>query len=106
MVNLVVEHRDDYWEKKNYWAEHGKPLEKEYVPIHMPKNTPAGFLIGIFAGVFGFAAIWHMLIPAIASLIAIFAVAIYRTCETDVDYYISAEEVKHTEIQKKKEALA
>ena len=47
------------------WAKEGKPAPKPYEDIHMPKDTPMGFIIAIFAGILGFAMIWHMVIPAI-----------------------------------------
>ncbi len=95
---------DDYWEQKQRWAKEGKPLPKAYQDIHMPKNTPAGFIIAMFAGLFGFAVIWHMLIPAIVGLVGIIATVIVRTFNTDVDYYVKAEEVKEIEMAHMKEA--
>ena len=102
----VVSEIDAYWEEKSKWTGQTKPKPKKpYVDIHMPKNTPAGFIIAIFAGLFGFAVTWHMLILGIVSLIGVFATVIVRTFNTDIDYYIPAKEVelyenKHFEEQK------
>jgi len=68
-----------------------------YEDIHMPRNTATGFLIGVFAGIFGFAAVWHIYWLAIAGLLAIFAVSIARTFDMDTDYYIRADEVREIE---------
>jgi cytochrome o ubiquinol oxidase subunit 1 len=40
-----------------------------FKPIHMPKNTGAGFVIAMIATVMGFALVWHMwLVAGIAFL--------------------------------------
>ncbi len=74
------------------------PKEIHYDPIHMPKNTSAGFIIAIFSGIAGFALVWHMLIPGIIGLLGVISTAIARTFSNDVDYYIDAETVKRTEL--------
>ena len=68
-----------------------------YEDIHMPRNTGAGFLIGVCAGIFGFAAVWHIYWLAIAGLVAVLAVSIARTFDMDTDYYIRADEVREIE---------
>lgn len=54
----------------------GKQGEREayrnpghYQPIHMPKNTSAGVIIGAFSLVMGFALIWHIWWLAIVGLV-------------------------------------
>ena len=93
----TVSHLDEFWELKEKWPNGQKPRPKEYFDIHMPKDTPAGFIIAIFAGLFGFAATWHMLIPAVIGILGVFVTAIARTWNADTDYYIKAAEVKKTE---------
>jgi cytochrome o ubiquinol oxidase subunit 1 len=68
-----------------------------YEDIHMPRNTGAGFIIAMFAGVFGFAMIWYIWWLAIASVIGIVLTLIIRTCDDDIDYYVPGEEVKRIE---------
>lgn len=68
-----------------------------YEDIHMPKNTGAGFIIAVFAGVFGFAMIWYIWWLAIASAIGIVLTLIIRTCNDDIDYYVPGEEVARIE---------
>lgn len=99
---------DPYWEEKQK-AEGGvlaHPEHIEYHDIHMPKNTSVGFIISMFAGVLGFAMIWHMWVPAIIGFVGIIATLIARTFNTDVDYYVKAETVKATELAHYKEALS
>jgi cytochrome o ubiquinol oxidase subunit 1 len=68
-----------------------------YEDIHMPRNTGAGFIIAMFAGVFGFAMIWYIWWLAIASVIGIVLTLIIRTCNDDIDYYVPGEEVARIE---------
>lgn len=90
---------DDFWYQKEKWRKNGehKPQPEEYVDIHMPKNTPAGFIISLFAGAFGFAMVWHMWLPALASFLAIILTVIVKSFNLDVDYYVKANEVKEIE---------
>ena len=96
----TVQALDQFWvDKEHHLAEgHIHPKEIHYDPIHMPKNTPVGFIIAIFSGIMGFALVWHMLIPGIIGLLGIISTAIARTFSNDVDYYIDAETVKKTEL--------
>ncbi len=96
----TVQALDQFWvDKEHHLAEgHIHPKEIHYDPIHMPKNTPVGFIIAIFSGITGFALVWHMLIPGIIGLLGIISTAIARTFSNDVDYYIDAETVKKTEL--------
>ena len=95
-----VDALDQFWvDKEHHRAEgHIHPKEIHYDPIHMPKNTSAGFIIAIFSGIAGFALVWHMLIPGIIGLLGVISTAIARTFSNDVDYYIDAETVKRTEL--------
>lgn len=92
-----IEALDDFWEKKEQGSAYAKPAK--YTPIHMPKNTSVGVLLGIFSGVFGFAMIWYIWWLAIASLVACFAVVIARSFVTDVDYYVPVEEIEKIDTQ-------
>ena len=40
-----------------------------YSPIHMPKNTDSGVIIGLLTFVFGFAFVWHIWWLVIASFL-------------------------------------
>ncbi|NHO31551.1 cytochrome o ubiquinol oxidase subunit I [Acetobacter fallax] len=77
-----------------------------YEPIHMPKNTAAGFFIGAFSFVLGFAAIWYIWWLAAIALVGVFATVIARSANHDVDYYIPAEEVARIENEHSRKLMA
>ena len=77
-----------------------------YQPIHMPKNTAAGFLVGAFSFVLGFAAIWYIWWLAAIALVGVFATVIARSANQDVDYYIPAEEVARIENEHSRKLMA
>ena len=69
----------------------------QYHDIHMPKNTPVGFVIGMVAFVLGFALIWHIWWMAGLSAFTIFATIVIRSMNDDIDYYVHAAEVQAIE---------
>lgn len=106
-----VEHIDQFWEDKQKARQEGhsyiiNPANTAYHDIHMPKNTSTGFIIAVFAGIFGFAMVWQMWIPAIVGLVGIIATVIVRTFHSDIDYYVKADTVKQTELAHYKESLS
>jgi cytochrome o ubiquinol oxidase subunit 1 len=88
-------HDNDAWTdmKRRGYA---RPLEG-FTPIHMPKNTSAGFLIAALAAVCGFALIWQMWLVAGIGFVAMLAAVIIHTFNYKRDYYIPAEDVVRTE---------
>lgn len=96
----TVQALDQFWMNKEHHLSEGHihPKDIHYEPIHMPKNTAAGFIIALFSGLTGFALVWHMLIPGIIGLLGIISTVIARTFSNDLDYYIDAETVKKTEL--------
>jgi cytochrome o ubiquinol oxidase subunit I len=90
-----VVHDNDSWAdmKKNGYL---RPL-KDYVAIHMPKNTWAGPVIPGITFVMAFGIIWHMWLLVGVTFIAMLAVSIYHTFDYKRDYYIPADEVTRTE---------
>ena len=91
---------DDYWYKKQAMRASGKvpPVAADhYEDIHMPRSTSAGFLISLFAALFGFSAIWHMIIPGIIGLLGVIAVVVFKSFNLDTDYYVKASEVEEIE---------
>jgi cytochrome o ubiquinol oxidase subunit 1 len=88
-------HDNDTWAdmKKNGYQ---RPL-KDYMAIHMPKNTGAGFIISALSFVVGFALIWQMWLPAVLGFVVLMAAIIIHTFNYKRDYYIPAEEVTRTE---------
>lgn len=53
-----VTSKDAFWEMKHGKA--GRPKASDFRPFDMPKNTPFGMIIGLLAGLAGFAVIWHL----------------------------------------------
>jgi cytochrome o ubiquinol oxidase subunit 1 len=90
-----VVYENDTWAdmKKNKYA---RPL-KDFVAIHMPQNTWAGFVISAMAFGMAFGIIWHMWLLVGAAFIAMIGATIFHTFNYKRDYYISAEEVTRTE---------
>jgi cytochrome o ubiquinol oxidase subunit I len=68
-----------------------------YSDIHMPRNTAAGFIMAMLAGVLGFALIWHIWWLAAVTFVGIIATFIVRSCNDDIDYYVPAAEVARIE---------
>ncbi len=89
---------NDTWtdmKRRNYL----RPVDG-FIPIHMPKNTAAGFVIAGLSAATGFALVWNMWIFAALGLAATVAAAIIHTFNYKRDYYIPAEEVVVTEAER------
>lgn len=88
-------HDNDAWtdmKRRGY----SRPVDG-FTPIHMPKNTAAGFVIAALAGTCGFALIWQMWLVAGVAFFAMLAAVIIHTFNYKRDYHIPAEEVVRTE---------
>jgi cytochrome o ubiquinol oxidase subunit 1 len=68
-----------------------------FVPIHMPKNTGAGFIIAGLSAAVGFALIWQMWLPAIAAFAAMIVAIIVHTFNYHREYFIPADDVVRSE---------
>ena len=66
---------------------------EDYRDIHMPRNTSAGLIIGLFSLAIGFALVWHIWWLAIAGFLGVVVTLILRSYDDDIDYTISAETV-------------
>lgn len=88
-------HDNDAWTdmKKRGYA---RPIDG-FTPIHMPKNTAAGFVIAALAAVCGFALIWQMWLVAGVGFVSMLTAVIVHTFNYKRDYHIPAEEVVRTE---------
>jgi cytochrome o ubiquinol oxidase subunit 1 len=86
---------NDAWAdmKKNGYE---RPLTG-FVPIHMPKNTAAGFLIAALSALFGFSLIWHMWLVASLGFIVMVALIIGHTFNYKRDFFIPAADVVKAE---------
>ncbi|CAN7599734.1 cytochrome o ubiquinol oxidase subunit I [Rhizobium sp. LjRoot258] len=90
----VVHDHDSWYDMKA--RGYARPLEG-FKPIHMPKNTGTGVILGAISVVLGFALIWYMWWLAALSFAAMIAVAIGHTFNYKRDFYIPAKEVTETE---------
>lgn len=89
---------EPHWDNKHAQSTAAPTTAKpKYEPIHMPKNTGVGVLIGIFSFFAGFALIWEIWWLAIISILAIFACVAYRSFDYDIDYYVTVEEIEKIE---------
>jgi cytochrome o ubiquinol oxidase subunit I len=86
-----VQHVDAYWEVKR--AGGPRRVLPSFAELHLPRNTPVGFLMAFFAVVLGFALVWHIDWLAAAGLLAAAAVALREFWKTDREEFITAEQV-------------
>ncbi|ABY32705.1 MULTISPECIES: cytochrome o ubiquinol oxidase subunit I [Methylorubrum] len=98
----VVHSLDAWWDMKARGFQ--RPLSG-YKPIHMPKNTATGVILGVVSIVFSFAMIWYIWWLAALTFVAMLAITIAHTFNYNRDFYIPAETVRRTE-QQRTEALA
>ncbi|KXS32036.1 MAG: Cytochrome bo3 ubiquinol oxidase subunit I [Candidatus Gallionella acididurans] len=82
-----------------HMKEHGilHRAQAPFSPIHMPRNSWMGVVMGAFTFAFGFAMVWHIWWIAAASALAILALVVMRANDENVDYMLSAEEVARCE---------
>lgn len=102
----TVKELDQFWADKQRRANKRiHPENMRYQPIHMPRNTPAGFIIAMFAGVLGFALIWHMWIPGVIGFAGMVLTMVGKTFFTDTDYYIDTDTILKTELAHYRETV-
>ena len=88
-------HDNDAWaDMKN---RHAQRPTKDFIEIHMPRNTGTGVVLAGLSVVLGFALIWYMWWLAILSFVALIGAAIIHTFNYDRDYYIPVEAVADVE---------
>ena len=90
----VIHDNDAWYDMKS--QKFDRPSEG-FIPIHMPANTGAGFIIAALSFVCGFALIWHMWLVAALGFAAMVLAVIAHTFNYKRDYYIPAEEVVRVE---------
>lgn len=87
--------RDEWWYQKQHKTT--EPAYEKYQPIHLPKNSASGVLIGVAAGLAGFGLIWHMWWLVIVTMVFIIVVSIRRTLDDDSEYIVPIDEVYYNE---------
>jgi len=90
-----IGNHDAFWDAKQTGQAYVQP--KTYEPIHMPHNTPTGFLIGIVSAGLGFGLVWHIWWMAGGALLVMIGLGIVHTFNENRDYYVPADEVKAIE---------
>ncbi|MDB5466609.1 MAG: cytochrome o ubiquinol oxidase subunit, partial [Phenylobacterium sp.] len=102
-----VQGEEAYWFiKQRAILEQAFAPEPTYQPIHMPRNSPTGFVTAFFATLAGFALIWHiwwLLALALVGAYGVFVVFAWR----DIDeYVVPAEELARTERARRESRVA
>lgn len=97
-VTPVVDSRDAFWVTKQRQQTNPETEAVRYQDIHMPKNTGAGLVMAVFAGICGFGLIWHITWLICASLLALIASVIVKSCNMETDYYLKADDIEKTEL--------
>jgi cytochrome o ubiquinol oxidase subunit 1 len=99
----VVYDGDAWWDMKN--RGYKRPTEG-FIPIHMPKNTGTGAILGGLSIAFGFAMVWHIWWLAALSFATMLIVTIVHTFNYKRDYYIPAADISVTEEKRTLELAA
>jgi cytochrome o ubiquinol oxidase subunit 1 len=89
-----VETIDAFWEMKQRGV---SPMEVAYETIHMPRNSPTGFITAFFAAVTGFALIWHIWWMVILGLLAAAVTILVFGWSDDREREIPATEIAQME---------
>ncbi|MGR4872400.1 cytochrome o ubiquinol oxidase subunit I [Variovorax sp. LARHSF232] len=90
----IVHDNDAWWDmKRRHFV---RPTEG-FLPIHMPKNTAAGFVIAALSALTGFGLIWHMWLIAGVGFAATLIATIVHTFNYKRDYHIPKDEVTRVE---------
>ncbi|WFU09037.1 cytochrome o ubiquinol oxidase subunit I [Rhizobium sp. CB3090] len=95
---IVYDH-DAWWDMKN--RNYKRPTEG-FIPIHMPKNTGTGVILGALSIAFAFGMIWYIWWLAAITFVAMIAITIGHTFNYKRDFHIPADEVVKTEGERTK----
>ncbi|WP_430460174.1 cytochrome o ubiquinol oxidase subunit I [Thalassolituus sp. LLYu03] len=94
-VDPVVHDIDAFTDMKEKGTAYARP--EQYQPIHMPKNTSAGFIMGMLLTVAGFGAVWHIWWLVVITMVATVVTLLVRAYDDDVDYYVQPDEIEKIE---------
>jgi cytochrome o ubiquinol oxidase subunit 1 len=90
----TVHKLDAFTDMKSRKGTQARPV---YRDIHMPSNTSAGVIAGLFSLVLGFAAVWHIWWLAIVGLVGAVGTVIVYSFQKNEGYYIPAATVAEIE---------
>jgi len=90
----VIHHGDAWYDMKR--RGYVRP-SAGFIPIHMPRNTAAGFVLAALSTLCAFALIWYMWLLAAGAFVALIVAIIAHTFNYQRDYHIPADAVARTE---------
>ena len=82
-----------------------RPVEG-FRPIHMPKSTATGVMIGVLATAFGFAMVWQIWWLAIVSGLALFVTVIGHSFNYDRSFHVPVDSIVGIENARTRELAA
>jgi cytochrome o ubiquinol oxidase subunit 1 len=90
-----VTDQEPYWDMKERAREIGQLTRPEprYEPIHLPRNSPTGFVTAFLAVVTGFALIWHIWWLVLLGLVGAYATFVVFAWRDHDEELIPVEEV-------------
>lgn len=100
----TVYDRDAFTELKERGLAYKPP--EHYHDIELPKNSPLGLFLGVLAGAFGFAMVWHIWWLAVISLLGILTILTMRSFQDDIFHVIPAAEVERIETERYQQLAA
>jgi len=93
-----VHGEEAYWSTKQRAIEHDRLAdEPEYKPIHMPRNSPTGFITAFFTTAIGFALIWHIWWLVIVGFLGAYATFVAFAWRDQEEYDVPIEELREAE---------
>jgi len=97
-----VRGEEAYWGiKQRALAQRQLAAAPRYQAIELPRNTPVGFVIAVFASAGGFALIWHIWWLAIVGLAGAYAAIAAVAWRREDEHVISADEVARLDHQRR-----
>ncbi|MFZ0565478.1 MAG: cbb3-type cytochrome c oxidase subunit I [Chlamydiales bacterium] len=94
----TVASRDAFWEMK----QKGEKPSTKYTDIEMPKPTGMGIYISVFAFLFGFGVVWHLIWLIALGLIGATVCVIILSFDEHGEYIVSAAQIAEIEASKKR----
>ncbi len=90
-----VSDEEAYWGVKSRAREERRLSEMpDYQDIHMPRNSPTGFVVAFFSSAVGFALVWHIWWLVIAGLLGAWATFVVFAWRDEDEYEIKAATLK------------
>ncbi|HEX5182635.1 MAG TPA: cbb3-type cytochrome c oxidase subunit I [Allosphingosinicella sp.] len=93
-----VHGEEPYWGMKERAIQEDRlSPEPKYEPIHMPRNSPTGFVTAFFATLIGFALIWHIWWLMAVGLVGAYATFVVFAWRDEDEYEVPVEELMEVE---------